>query len=88
MRNVFCDKYQQELPGLEEPPYPGSQGQYIFDHISAQAWSEWLAQLTMIMNEHRLNPLDPNTKAFIDEEMKRFFANESKPPQGYTEQKD
>ena len=85
MRQVFCDKYQQQLPGLDEPPYPGEQGLYIYEHISAQAWQAWLGQLTMIINEHRLNPLDAKTKTFLDEEMKRFFANESKPPSGFTE---
>ena len=33
-RTVMCRKYQEELPGLERPPYPGAKGQDIFDHVS------------------------------------------------------
>ena len=33
-RTVFCRKYQQELPGLERPPYPGPKGEKIFNEVS------------------------------------------------------
>ena len=84
MRTVFCKKYQQDLKGLDAAPYPGEEGQFIYDNISEEAWNAWLGQLTMIINEHRLNPLDPNTKTFIHKEMMLFFDNKSTPPEGYT----
>ena len=40
-RTVMCRKYQEELPGLERPPYPGAKGQDIFEHISQKAWADW-----------------------------------------------
>ena len=30
-RMIFCQKLQQELEGLDRPPYPGEFGQRIFD---------------------------------------------------------
>ena len=42
-RSVFCKKYQQELEGLDAPPYPGPKGQDVFENVSAQAWQEWEA---------------------------------------------
>ena len=50
-RNVFCKKYQQELEGLDAPPYPGPKGQEIFDSISKQAWLDWQAHQTMLSPE-------------------------------------
>ena len=29
-RTVFCTKYQQELPGLDAPPYPGPTGSSLY----------------------------------------------------------
>ena len=42
-RTVFCRKYQQELEGLPNPPFPGPKGQDIYDNVSAKAWQEWIA---------------------------------------------
>lgn len=75
-RTVFCKKYQSEMEGLSAPPYPGPKGQEIFEHISKQAWQEWQAHQTRIINEKRLNLLDPQTRKFLQGEMDKFFANE------------
>ena len=40
-RKVFCKKLQKELPGLDEPPWPGELGQKVYENISAQAWKLW-----------------------------------------------
>ena len=84
-RTVFCRKYQQELPGLDAPPYPGSKGLEIFEQVSRQAWQEWLKQQTMLINENRLSPLDPKHRAFLQAEMEKFlFGAGSDKPEGYT----
>ena len=75
-RTVMCRKYQREMEGLAQPPFPGARGQKIFDSVSKQAWQEWLAHQTMLINERRLNMLDRTTRAFLEEEMDKFFANE------------
>ena len=75
-RTVMCRKYQREMEGLAQPPFPGARGQKIFDSVSKQAWQEWLAHQTMLINERRLNMLDRTTRAFLEEEMEKFFANE------------
>lgn len=75
-RTVFCTKYQQELPGLDKPPFPGPKGQEIFDNISAKAWQEWQAHQTMLINERRLNMMEPGSRAFLAEERDKFMANQ------------
>ncbi len=75
-RVVFCRKYQKELPGLDAPPYPGAKGQDIFDHISHQAWQEWQAQQTMLINEKHLSLVDRQARQYLQEEMDKFFAGE------------
>lgn len=75
-RTVFCRKYQREMAGLDNPPYPGSKGQEIFDNVSKQAWQEWLEHQTRLINEKRLSLVDPASRKFLQEEMEKFFAGE------------
>lgn len=76
-RTVFCRKRQKELEGLAQPPFPGPKGQDVFENVSKQAWQEWLAHQTMLINEKRLNMMDPTARSFLQEEMVKFFNNET-----------
>ena len=76
-RNVFCRKYQREMEGLLQPPFPGPRGRRIYGSVSKQAWQEWMAHQTLLINERRLNMMDRGARAFLEEEMEKFFANES-----------
>ena len=83
-RMVHCKKLNQELPGLERPPYPGELGQKIYETISQQAWQDWLRQQTMLINEYRLSMIDPKAQSFLREEMEKFlFGEGSQMPEGY-----
>ncbi len=75
-RTVFCRKYQKELPGLLAPPYPGTKGEEIFMNVSQQAWSEWLAQQTMLINEKQLSMVNPDHRKYLQEQMDKFLSGE------------
>jgi len=70
---VQCSKLQREAEGLEQQPYPGDLGKRIFKNISKQVWQDWLRQQTMLINEYRLNPMDPKSRRFLEGEMEKFF---------------
>ena len=74
-RTVFCRKYQRDLPGLDKPPLPGKRGQEIFDTVSQQAWLEWQAHQTTLINEKHLSLIDPAARKYLLEQMDRFFDN-------------
>lgn len=76
-RNVFCRKYQQELEGLDQPPYPGPKGQDIYDNVSKKAWQEWMAHQTLLINEKRLNLMDLGARAYLNEQMTRFLSGDN-----------
>ena len=75
-RMVMCRKYKKELPGLDRPPYPGPNGQAVFNDVSRKAWDEWQKHQTMLINERRLNMMDPEDRRFIQQEMDKFLAGE------------
>lgn len=83
-RMVKCVKLGVEAEGLDTPPFPGPNGQRIFDHVSKQAWKEWLAMQTMIINERRLASFDPAAKKILEAEREKFlFAGGFELPEGY-----
>jgi Fe-S cluster biosynthesis and repair protein YggX len=73
-RTVFCRKYREELPGLDQPPFPGPKGEEIFAEVSQRAWDAWLAHQTMLINEKRLNLMDLTARAYLNEQRDKFFA--------------
>ena len=72
-RTVNCVILKAEAEGLDYAPYPGELGQRIYDNISKQAWQQWLGHQTMLINEYRLTPIEPEARQFLAAEMEKFF---------------
>ncbi len=61
-RTIHCAKLDIDAEGLDFAPWPGPLGQRIYAEISKPAWQQWLAHQTTLINEYRLNPLDPKAR--------------------------
>ena len=72
-RTVNCVLLGKEAEGLDWAPYPGELGQRIFDNVSKEAWQKWLAHQTILINEYRLVPIEPDARKFLETEMEKFF---------------
>jgi len=75
-RMITCRKYGTSLEGLDVPPLPGKRGETIFATISKQAWTEWQALQTTLINEKHLRLIEPEARRYLNEQMERFFNNE------------
>jgi Fe-S cluster biosynthesis and repair protein YggX len=75
-RMVFCKKYQKNLPGLPQPPYPGAKGKEIYEHVSAQAWQDWQKEQIMLINEKHLSMAAADDRKYLQAQMDHYFANE------------
>ena len=62
--------------GLDFAPYPGQLGQRIYDSVSKEAWQKWLAHQTILINEYRLTPIEPDARKFLETEMEKYFFGE------------
>ncbi len=83
-RTVNCVLLKKEGEGLDYAPYPGALGQRIYDDVCKEAWQQWLAHQTTLINENRLTPIEPDARKFLETEMEKFFFGEgSAKPQGY-----
>lgn len=83
-RMVQCVMLGREAEGLDRVTWPGELGKRIYENISKEAWQRWVGQQTMLMNEYRLNAIDPNARKFLAGEMEKFFFGQgSTRPDGY-----
>jgi len=73
---VFCVKLQQELPGLDEPPFDTDLGRKIYENVSQQAWNQWMDFCKMLLNEYRLNPARREDQEAIVKQMEQYFFGE------------
>ena len=75
-RTVNCVVLGKEAEGLDYAPYPGELGQKIYDSVSKEAWQRWIAHQTMLINEYRLTPIEPEARSFLEKEMEKYFFGE------------
>ncbi|PPE74027.1 oxidative damage protection protein [Solimonas fluminis] len=83
-RTIHCVKLGTEAEGLDRPPYPGPLGKRIYDSVSKQAWNDWLAHQTRLINEYRLALADAQARKFLAEEMEKFFFGGDLAQTGFT----
>jgi len=78
---------KKEAEGLDYAPYPGELGQRIYDNVSKEAWQRWIAHQTMLINEYRLTPIEPEAREFLATEMEKyFFSGGAEKPKEYVPQ--
>ena len=83
-RSVNCEYEKRETEGLDYVPWPGEAGKRVFAHIGKPAWAAWLAHQTMLINENRLSPMNPEHRKFLEAEMLKFlFGGDAEKPAGY-----
>lgn len=83
-QKIFCTLLKQELPALDQAPFPGELGARILKEISKPAWDNWLSHQTMLINEYRLSLIDSGARDFLKQEMQKYFFGEgSEKPSGF-----
>ena len=83
-RRVHCLYSGHEADGLDFVPWPGELGRRVFAGIGKDAWAAWLAHQTMLINENRLSPMNPQHRVFLEEQMEKFlFGGGAEKPAGY-----
>lgn len=75
-----CRRCGGHEPRLGWAPWPGQKGRTLQETICARCWDEWLGMQTRIINEYRLNVLDPGHSKALQEQMDVFLG--FKAPEG------
>ncbi|HJP06546.1 MAG TPA: oxidative damage protection protein [Arenicellales bacterium] len=81
---VHCVVLDRQAEALETAPWPGELGQRILREVSREGWQQWLARQTMLINEHRLSPINPEHRTYLEQQMVAYlFGEGGDAPQGW-----
>ena len=81
---VNCVILGEQAEALDKAPYPGELGQRILENVSKQGWKQWMGKQTILINENRINVVDPKGREFLEQQMERFFFGDGgDTPEGY-----
>ncbi len=75
-RMIHCVKLGKEAEGLDKPPIKGPLGERVFQHVSKDAWRQWLEFSKMIINERRLDLVSESGQRIWMDELERYFFGE------------
>lgn len=69
-----------DAPALGKPPLRGALGDEIAGRVCADCWQEWQRAEVMVINELRLNFMDPEAPKVLETHLRQFLALD--PPAG------
>ncbi|BGI51122.1 MAG: oxidative damage protection protein [Arsenophonus endosymbiont of Ceratovacuna japonica] len=72
-RIIFCTFLQRKAKGMDFQCYPGELGKQIFNQISKEAWNIWITKQTILINEKKLNTINPKDIKLLKREMIKFL---------------
>jgi len=73
MTKIFCKRSACEMERMEESPIKGPLADLILENVSQQAWDEWIEASLVMLNEYRLNLLNPKHQEVYDQQMLAFL---------------
>jgi Fe-S cluster biosynthesis and repair protein YggX len=71
---VTCSRCGQTREAVKNTAfYTGETGRSLKEHACQECWNEWVKMQIMIINEYRLNLMDPQTDEFLNKQVLGFF---------------
>ncbi len=70
---IACARCGREREALAVPPVPGATGEEVAERVCAGCWEEWAAMEIKVINELRLNFMDPAAQATLTSHMRDFL---------------
>ncbi len=70
---VECSRCGRTAAALSRPPYAGELGRQLQERVCADCWAEWQRMEVMVINELRLNFMDPGSMDVLAEQVRKFF---------------
>jgi Fe-S cluster biosynthesis and repair protein YggX len=70
---ITCSRCGRESEAMAQPPMPTALGTEVHQHVCPECWREWLRTQVMLINEYRLNLVDPQARATLEGQMRTFL---------------
>ena len=75
--SVDCVRCRRSAAEIDGQPYPGAVGDEIRERVCANCWAEWQHAEVMVINELRLNFMDPRAQDVLVKHMREFLCLDS-----------
>jgi Fe-S cluster biosynthesis and repair protein YggX len=73
-RIISCSRCQRDAPGLDRrPPLPAALADRVLASVCADCWAEWEKNEVMVINELRLNFMDPKAAETLHQKLREFL---------------
>jgi Fe-S cluster biosynthesis and repair protein YggX len=71
---ISCSRCHRDAPGLDRrPPLPAPLAEQVLASVCAECWSEWEKNEVMVINELRLNFMDPHAAEVLLQKLREFL---------------
>ncbi len=70
---VDCERCGRQAPGATSVFYGGALGEQIRTRTCADCWAEWQQAEVMVINELRLNFMDPKSQDVLAQQLRQFL---------------
>ncbi len=82
MGEIRCLRCRRQTAPVPGPTYPGPLGEEIAAKICGDCWAEWQHAEVMVINELRLNFMDPRAQEILVQHMREFLCLDTPPAEG------
>lgn len=73
MSTITCVRCRRDLAPMAAAPYPGELGEEILKKVCGSCWREWQAAEVMVINELRLDFMDPKSQDILAQHLREFL---------------
>jgi Fe-S cluster biosynthesis and repair protein YggX len=70
---IHCSRCGSSAEPLPNPPLPTALGTEVQLKVCPSCWKEWLGVQVMLINEYRLNLIDPQARAALEAQLRTFL---------------
>lgn len=79
VESVNCVRCQRNAPALTEAPLPGPAGEELRSKVCGECWAEWQRMEIMVINELRLDFMDPRSHGILTQHLREFLCLDAGP---------
>lgn len=77
---INCVRCRRQRSAVPNVPYAGELGAEIRDKICTECWTEWQQAEVMMINELRLDFMNPRSLDILIQHLREFLGLDSAPP--------
>jgi len=77
---ITCSRCARTAPPAQKVTYGGKLGEEIRTNVCADCWTEWQNMEVIVINELRLDFMDPKSLEVLTKKLREFFQLEPPKP--------